>query len=216
MTDYHEKYLKYKSKYLSICGNEHNKSKILNGKGNKIITHGSLKLNDQKINGLESSGSTQVKNLVVETNLNVWGSLKFENLKVHKNSKISGSVSGSNGTFKNLDVSGSLNIENSNINTLNVSGSFMGENVKILDKAEITGSINCIGCTIDKIKVTSNAIFKNSKIKELTIDNTSNSNKKIEIIQTNIEKIIVIGNSLSIYSDKSKVNKIVNGLLKSL
>lgn len=215
MTDYQQKYYKYKNKYLDLKNSD-----TMNGGTTNIYGFGGVKLNDATEKNLSASGFADLTNCVIKNNLEVSGSLSFSNLTVKNNANIRGEAIGIGGTFNKLNVSGLLSISDCKIVDVNVGGLFNATNVQIRATASISGSAKMNKVDIAKLKLGSTAIkIIGGRIKLITIDiknkTKSKSNKNdILTIKSTVVDHIIIKNGAKVYVSCSKdsvIKKVTGG-----
>ncbi len=170
------------------------------------------KIHDQHIDNLVTNGPITITKTNIDAKLVVYGTLNFTDLIVNGTIKNYGTIYGKNGNLKNLNIYGTLNIQDTKFDKLILHGTLNADNIIIKSDAFMVGRLYARNTKINKIVILSNITrFDDSIINNLIINNTDNKPKKIFLKNTNVNKLVVKGKSLTInISADSKIKQSVN------
>jgi len=109
---------------LIYANSYHGMVKITGKNEDKIIIHGTAKIEDCTINELSINGPLEAENITVLNDTSIIGTLEGKGLK-----------------FNNINIIGPVEVKNMSANNLSIIGSLDGEKLDIKGEFNITGSI---------------------------------------------------------------------------
>lgn len=161
------------------------------------------------------NGSGNIKNQSFN-NLEVNGSLRFDNLKIANKFAINGSGNGKNLTAQNAEINGSLSVNGMTTNNITVEGSLNGENIEVKSNTVIFGGLFVKNSHFQNIEITSDNIsFTDSTVNDIVIKDSISKYQTLTLKNTQVNGNINFESERGKIKmdDKSQVKGKITGLM---